>query len=186
MRATSGLRNRPTVGGHRIDVVEQQRVRRQVIHVVAQVDQHRDGAQRAEDATRPQGIAYTLLHAVALGNLNVQLIGIQPTLLEGGDYVIGAFHGFSPVGGSFHLSRQTTSVDNGLHQITSLVQSLRVDVHQGNGAFLQRWRQQDVAAQVAGEDSTTRADKSDFGHRITCVDMHLSRINFVLWQPAYA
>ena len=62
---------RPAVGGHRVDIVEQQRVGRQLVHVAAQVEQHRDGAQRAEHAARAERIADALLDAVALRDLDV-------------------------------------------------------------------------------------------------------------------
>ncbi len=76
MRPARGRIHGPAVGGHGVDVVEQQRIGRDVVHVVAQIRQHRDGAQGTEDAARPQRVAHALLHAVFLRDIDVHFIGV--------------------------------------------------------------------------------------------------------------
>ena len=107
-----------------------------VIHVVAQIDEHGDGAQGAKDAARPQRVAHALLHAVALRDLDVEGVGLQAALLEGGDDVIGVGYRFAPIKRGLHLRLEPASVDDGLHQALGLFQALGIDIHQGDGAVL--------------------------------------------------
>ena len=60
-RAARPGADRPAVGRHRVDVVEQQRVRSQIVHIVAQVEQHRDRAQRSglqKNAVKWMGVPF--------------------------------------------------------------------------------------------------------------------------------
>jgi hypothetical protein len=164
VRAPAAGAHRPAVGCHRVHIVQQQRIRRQLIQVVAQVQQHRDGAQRAEHPAGSQRIAHALLHPVLAGDIDIQRIRLQPALLEGGDHVVCFFHAGAPVERGFHFGFQAALLDERLHQRLRLLQPPGVDIHQADGAVLQGWRQQDIVAQIARENNAARADQRNFCH----------------------
>src|SRR5690606_13795331 len=63
MRPAGAIGYRPAVDRYRIDVVEQQCVWGKVVHILAQIKQHRNGAQAAEDTAWAKCIADALLDA---------------------------------------------------------------------------------------------------------------------------
>ena len=78
----------PTDHRHRIDVVEQERVRRQLAQIRDDVPKDGGRAEKAEDATGTERIADSLVDSVAAGNLDVEPVRLQPTNLECHDDVI--------------------------------------------------------------------------------------------------
>ncbi len=166
MRAPAAVGYCPAIGGHWVDVVEQQRVGGVGIHIVAQVEQHGDGAQRAEDAARPQRIADALFDTKLARDVDVEFVGVEPALLKGRHDIVGAGHGFGAVGCRNDPGVELALVDHRLHDGARLPQATGIDVHERDRALLQRGRQQDVAAQIAGEDEAARPDKGDFWHEL--------------------
>ena len=164
VRASAAVGHGPAVGRHRVDIVEQQRVGGQHIQVVAQVEQHRDGAQRTKDPAWPQRIADTLFDAIFLGDLDIQPVGVEPPLLKGGDHIVCAGDCFLAVGGGENLGFELALVDHGLDDGLCLSETGRVDVHQADRALLQGGGEQDIAAKVAGEDEASRTDQGNLWH----------------------
>src|SRR5215203_1211094 len=103
VRASCAEIHRPAVGRHRVDVVKQQGARGQLVHLVAEVDQHRDGAQGAEDPARTERIADTLFHPILLRDLDVQGVGFEAALLKCRHHVVSATYGLPTIGGSLYL-----------------------------------------------------------------------------------
>ena len=165
VRPPGGTIKGPAVRRHRVDVVEQQRVRSEPIQLVPELDQHGNGAQRPEDAARAKRVADTLLDAVTLRDFDVIGVGFQAALLKGGDDVVGTAYRLAPVGGRLDPRREPAAVDQRLDQVARLRQPSRVDIHQGERAGLKRRRQQNIAAQVAREHHAAGSDKGDFRHR---------------------
>ncbi len=63
---------RPAICRHRVDVVQQQRVRRKIVKFEAKIDQDRDGPERSKYTARTERIADALFHAVFLRDLDIQ------------------------------------------------------------------------------------------------------------------
>ena len=64
----------PAVHCHRVGVVDQERVWRELAQIGDDLAYDRGGAQEAEDAARSQSIADGLVDPVAAGNLDVVLV----------------------------------------------------------------------------------------------------------------
>ena len=163
-RAPAAGAHPPAVCRHRVDVVEQQCVRSQIIDIIADIQQHRDRAQPAEDPAGSERVAYALLHAILTRNFDIQGISFEAALLKGGDHISGVFNGCLAVWGSDHFGLQSAPVDQGLDQGASLFQATGIDIHQADGRILQRGGQQNIIAQVAGKNDRTCANQGNFGH----------------------
>lgn len=165
MRTASASRHGPTIGRHRIYMVQQQGVRSQFIHLRRQFQEHRNGAERAEDTARSQGVTDTLLDAISSRNLNVVFVGFQAALLEGCDDVVGISNCLCAIGGSLNTRGQLPFVHDGLNNSLGLFQSLRIDIHEHDGAILQSRRQENVVTKIMSKDKAASPDERDFGHR---------------------
>ena len=164
VRAAGRAVHRPAVGGHRVDVVEQQRAGRDRVEVGAQVEQDRDRAQRAEHAAGTERVAHALLDAVAPWNLDVAAVGVEAALLEGGHDVARARDRLAAVERRLDPRGQAARRDERVDELRGGPQPARVDVHERDHAVAQRLGEQEVRAQVAREDGAPRADKGDPGH----------------------
>ena len=157
---------------HRVGVVQQPRLRRRLLHVPRQVEHHRNGAQRAEDAADPQRVANGLTQAVALGHLEVDHRARLVTAhLNGVDHEVGVAQRRLPrsgaqVGLDPGAAGVEVAVQGGEHRLR-LAQALGVDVVQGDGGVAQRLGQQAVADDVLDEHGRAGADEGDL-HGADC------------------
>ena len=110
VRATGCGVYRPTICGHRIDVVQQQRVRRKIVQFQAKIDQDRDGPERAKHASRTKRIAHALLYAVSLRYFDVRLVRLQAALLKSGDHIVGVPDGGFAIRRRFDLAGELSPV----------------------------------------------------------------------------
>ena len=62
------LGDRPAQHRHRVDVLEKQCIRAQLLHVAADVEQDRDRTQTAHDPADAEGVGDRLANPVALGD----------------------------------------------------------------------------------------------------------------------
>ena len=151
---------------HRVGVVQQPRLRRRLLHVPRQVEHHRNGAQRAEDAADPQRVADGLAQAVALGHLEVDHRARLVTAhLNGVDHEVGAAQRLPPrAGAQVGLDPGAAGVEvavQGSEHRLRLAQALGVDVVQGDGGGAQWLGQQAVADDVLDEHGRAGADEGD-------------------------
>ena len=162
VRPARSIGHRPAVDRHWIHIVEQQRIGREFIHVIAQIQKNRDRPQATKHAAGAERVAHALLDAILARNINVQRIGIQPALLKSRDDVSGIFDSFLLVDRRLDARLEAAPVNDGLHQFAAALQPHRINVHQRDGAVLEHRSEQNIAAQVAGKDDAARADEGDF------------------------
>ncbi len=92
------LQHRAGVDRHRVGVVEQPRVRAELLHLAAEADHHRDGPQAPEYAADAESVGDGLLEAVLLRHLEVgDGAGLVEADLDGVDDVVGALERFLAV-----------------------------------------------------------------------------------------
>ena len=162
------LRHSPTVDGHGIAVVDQQSIRRtEVVHILAYVYQDGYRAQPAENAAWSQGIAHALPHAILERYVDVMLKGLKAAHLDRRYHIACTIQRLSPIKGGLHSGREISLIDDLLHERPRHLQALGINVHEGDGAVLERRNQKDVASEVAGEHHAARANDGDLGHLIS-------------------
>ena len=104
----------PAQHGHRVGVVEQDRVRAVALHVPDDVQHHRDGAQGAENARRAARIADVDIHAIFLGDLDVVAPDLCAASQDGDQDDIGVSQRFRPVQRGFDPGGVFAHVDDAL------------------------------------------------------------------------
>ena len=110
---------------HRVGVVEQDRVRAEAFHVAADVEHHRDRAQRAEDAGWPARVADVGVHAVLLGNLDVVPPDADRRGQDGAEDGVGAFERLLAVHGREDGRRIVAFADDALDGAAREIEPLR-------------------------------------------------------------
>ena len=157
----------PAEHRHRVDVLQQQRVGAELLHVAADVEQHRDRPQAAHDPADAERVGDRLAQPVALRDLEVD-DGRRPVAadLERGHDVVGAVERGAPVGRSPRRPRRRRAPRRGrAPTISDVAQPLGVDVHQRERRRVGELREaQHVADEVAGEDGRAGADERDPRH----------------------
>ena len=129
---------------------------------LADVEQRRDGALCIHDAAGAERIADALVDAVFERDVDVGLKGLQPTLADRADDVVGVGNGLAAVGGRRHCRRQIVGGDVAPAQLRDHVQVVLGNVHQGEGGVRQFRHGQNVVHQPAREADRTGADHGDF------------------------
>ena len=162
---------------HRIGVVEEPGVRRDLFDVAGEVEHHRNRPQCAEDAADAERVGDGLAQAVFLGNLEVddgrRLI---PADLDGvDDEVRVAERRFAGADAEVGGDRRPVVVDVGIQRLEDefrLFEPFAVDVVQREVGILQRFAAHAVADDVAGEYRAACSHECDFRHlsflRILC------------------
>ena len=149
-------------------IVQQPRVGADLLHVLREVQHHRDGAQGAEHAAHAQRIGDGLAQAVLLRNLEVSDgAGIVAADLDGVDDVVRAAQRRLAVLDAqilLDLGLGAVVAVDGLEHHLGLVQTGLVNIVQRNGALRQRGGHHAVAQNVLREHRGTGAHESDFRH----------------------
>ena len=102
----------PAEHRHRVGVVEEVGVRSDLLDVSADVEHHRDGAERAEDARRAARVADVDVDAVLLGDQDVVLPDVDAAGEDRAEDGVGAFERLAAVQRRARPSRATPySVD---------------------------------------------------------------------------
>jgi hypothetical protein len=154
-----GARNGPADHRHRVHVLQQHGVRAEVLHVAADVNEHRDRAEPAHDPADPERVADRLPQAEALRHLEVG-DGCRPVAadLHEGDDVVRPVQRRSPVERGFDPGVGSQRGRDALGDEETFL----VDVHQGDRHPVGQLREaDDVAEQGAGEDGRAGADERD-------------------------
>ena len=175
----AGLGDGPAQHRHRVDVVEQQRVRAELLEVAAHVEQHRDRPQAAHDPADADRVTDRLPQAVPLGNLEVD-DGRRPVAadLERRDDVVGAVERRAPVERGLDGRRGAVCLGQPARDDLRCPQPLGVDVHEREGRRVAQLGQaQDVADEVAREHRGARSDEGDLRHQILPRVMNASQFS---------
>ena len=153
----------PAQHRHRVDVLQEQGARAQLLHVATDAEQHRDRPQAAHDPSDTERVGDRLTNSVAVGDDEIDhRRGIQPTDLEAGDYVVGAIERLASIGDGVHLDARPARIGEPARHHLGRRQTLAVDVHQRErGPVRQRGKAQQIADQVPREDGRARSDDGD-------------------------
>ena len=154
--------------GHGIGIIEEPRVRADLFHVLREIEQDRDGSQRAENAADAEGVGDGLAQTVFFRNFEVgDGAGIIAADLNGVHDVICAAQGFlALLHAQICLNLRLGAVvliDDVQHQL-ALIEAGRIDIIQRDGGFGQRRGHHAVAQHVLGKYGGTGAHKGNFRH----------------------
>src|SRR5258708_12331998 len=149
MRTTRSISHGPAVDRHRIYIVEQQRIRGKLVHVITQSQQNRDRPQTAEHTAGSKRIAHTLLYAILLRNVDVQLIGIQSALLKRRNDETRISDGLTSIRRRLDARLESAPINERLHQFAAAFQPYRIDVHERHVPLLHRRVEQNIAPHIA-------------------------------------
>ena len=155
--------------GHGVRVVQEPRVRADLLHVMGKVHHHGNGAQSTENAADAQRIGDGLPQTVLLRHLKIRYgAGLVQAHLDGVHHIIrtakrrlAVFYAavFFDIG---FVAKVV--VDGSEHEI-AFFQPLRVNVVERNGAFSQRRRYHAVTQNIFGKNGRTGTHESNFRHR---------------------
>ena len=158
-------RQRGAVDRHRIDVLQHQRVRAELLHVARDVDQHRRCAEAAHDAADAERVGDRLAQAVLLRHLEIgNGAGLVAGDLDHQHDVVGILQRAAAVGGGGDFRLRIDGGRDALRDDVRRREPLRVDVHQRDLAVLEQRLGQDVADEVFHEHRRAGADHGDLGH----------------------
>ena len=175
------LADGPAGHGHGVGVLQQPGVGTDGLHVPADVQEHRDGAQRLEDAAGAHGIRHRLVDAVAQGDGVVD--GWLVADPDRRDDVVGVVEGLRPVCGGVHGVGAAVVGGEPLGVSSHKVEPLLVDVHQGDVGSGQRRRLHHVLQEPPGEDDAAGADEGDLGQSCTSPEEPIfARSSPSLWR----
>ena len=165
--------------GHWIRVVEEPCARADSLHVVRKTFEHRNRAQGAEDTADADGVADRLAEAVFFRNFKVRdgggliaadLDGVDDKVrvLQSGLALLDA-----QVGGDDGTFVIDVLVEIFEHEF-GLMETLGINVIEGDIAVPQAVRKHGVADDVFGEDGAACAHEGDFRHDVTLLCLHLN------------
>ena len=115
---------------HRVRVVEEDGVGADLLHVPADIQHDRDGAQSAEDAGGAAGVAHVEVDPVLLRDLDVVAPHRDGCRKDGAEDGIRALKGFAAVERRLDLGRIVALVHDPLHGGLRELKALFVDIHQ--------------------------------------------------------
>jgi hypothetical protein len=155
-------RYRPGVDRHRVDILQQDRVRADLHHVGADTPQMRRGAQAAHDAADAQRVGDRLAQAVALGQFEIgDGAGLVAADLKGDDDEIRAAQRAALFRCGFDARLDAERRDHLAGDDSAFLQPQRIDVHQRDRRARQSGALQYVANNVLHEHCRAGADESD-------------------------
>ena len=166
VRIAAALGDGPAEHRHRVDVLQQQRVRAQLLHVAADAEQHRDRPQPAHDPADAERVGDRLAQPEPLGDLEVD-DGRGPVAadLERRHDVVGPVERGAPVGRRLDLRPGPVRLHEAARHELGGAQALGVDVHQRERRRVgELGEAEDVADEVAGEHRRAGADEGDPRH----------------------
>ena len=158
------LPHRPREHRHRVGVVEQDRVRAQLGHVVRDVDEHGDRPQPAKHAPDPDCVADRLAQPVPLGDLEVAQRGVEAANLDLVDDVVGVVERRPPIEVSADLKLRAGLVVDVAGDPLGRVEPLFVDVVERDRRPRELRELAHVGQQDPCELDAARADKRDVRH----------------------
>ena len=154
----------PAEHGHGVGVVQQIGVRAVPLHVPGDVEHHRDGAQGAEDARWPAGVADVRVHAVLLGDQDVVPPDVERAGQDRDEDDISVAKRLGPVQRGLDPGWIVALGDDALRRAARKVEPLRIDVHQRQRGVLEQGESQHVPHECASESEAASADECDLRH----------------------
>ncbi len=104
--------DRPAVHRHRIDIVEEERIRADLLHILHDVDQNRDRAQTAHDSADPESVGDRLPQPVLLRDLEIDHgAWLVATDLDHRNHIVGVAQGFLAIECGFDRGRRVHRSD---------------------------------------------------------------------------
>jgi hypothetical protein len=120
----------PAQHHHRVGVVQHCRSRAVALHVVGDLQHHRDGAQRSEDARRPARVADVGVDTILLGDLQVVPPDIHAAGQDSHQYHVGIFQGLGAIQRGLDFGGVLAHIHDPLHRLLGELQPLGIDIHQ--------------------------------------------------------
>ena len=165
--------------GHWIRVVEEPCTRADGLHVVRKTFEHGNRAQGAEDAADADRVADCLAETVFFRNFEIRDGGgFVAADLNGVDDKVRVFQSGLPLldaqmGGDDGTFVIDVLVEIFEHEL-GLMETLGINVIEGDVAVPQAVREHGVADDVFGEDGAACAHEGDFRHDVTLLCLHLN------------
>ena len=91
-----------TARAHGVCVVQQQRVRAQLLHVKDKTFKERGGTQKPENTSRPKRIADTLIHAILERNVVIGRNALKSGDFDAVDHIVRARQHLATLGAGLH------------------------------------------------------------------------------------
>jgi len=155
---------RPGVHGHRIRVVQKERIRGDVAHVRTDVQDDRNGAQGVEHPARAQRVRDALVDSVLERDLDVMCESLEAADTGRANDIISADDRFPTVHRVDDGRRQAVVGDHLARQVRHHAQVLGTDVHEAELGVRQFGYRQDVRHQPAGKANAARPDHRHLHH----------------------
>ena len=155
--------DRPGVDRHRVYILQQDGVRTDRQHILADAPQMRHRPEAAHDAADAQRVGDRLAKSVPLGDVEIgDRCRLVATYLEGNDHEIGAVERGALVGRGRDGRRDSERRDQLVGDDRQFRQPLFVDVHEHQPRAGERRSLQQICHEVLHEDGRTRANERDF------------------------
>jgi len=153
----------PSVHGHRIGVIEEAAIRGRVgTDIRTEVEHEGNGPLGVEEAPGSEGVADTLVDAIAEGNFNVMLEGLQSPDTNGVDDIVRAFEGLGAVGRALDPDGNAIGIEIALTLLPDLFEDGGIDVHEGDFKGPESGHAHQVEKELAGKSQASGPDKADF------------------------
>ena len=108
----NGVVKHPRDDSRRVGIVQKQRIRAQLFHIVTEPQHEWGVAQGREGAARPGGATHHLVDAVGPRDTHGLVPNVDAVELDGGNDVVGAVQGLPAVGSRFYLGGRTQFRDH--------------------------------------------------------------------------
>ena len=148
--------------GHRVGVVQPERVRAKLFNVAENAQHRRKGTEEAEDRRRSAGVADVDGQPEFRRNGDIVVEIAVAADGNGGDNPVGTGEHFPAVTGCGDLCRILSGGNNAVHGFFGQREIGFVDVHKGNFGVAERFKRQKVTDEIPGEDQTAGTDENDF------------------------
>ena len=161
-----GLVNGPGEDAHRVDVVQQHRIRAELAHVTGQLHHEGNRPQAAEDAADADGVGDGLLQAVFFRNVELRNGRLRAADQHHVDDEVGAGERGAAAGMLLDAASGAELLRGPACHHAGGLEAFGVDVVQRDDNVAQLGIIEDVRQQVPGEDHAAGADHRDPGHPV--------------------
>ncbi|KAF9115366.1 hypothetical protein BGX30_006315, partial [Mortierella sp. GBA39] len=156
--------HRPAQHRHRIRIIQKYRLRTVSLDIAANVQHHRNRAERPEYAGWPARISDINIYAILFRNLDVFPPYVQASRQDRADDPVRPVERSDPVGMRLDFRRIASGRNDFLHRLLRKSEALLVNVNQSDDAVSECRERKQVANEVFREHETACPDKYDLLH----------------------
>src|SRR5258706_5441398 len=151
-------------GGQGIGIIYHQSARTEFLNVAANGKPGWRGAQVFEDASWPDGIGDTLIHAVFQGNGKIIMDGRQTTDFDSINHIIANSEDAAAIRRRLHGPGFSGQLDQLLGDLMSQFEAFGIQVYKGKCALVQSFDCQDIGNHFLRKRTASGTNESDFDH----------------------